>query len=664
MLTLAVNTYDRQGLDPRELASTATFPSRQALEEFLISQIIPVAFQNGEVLRDPEDRLTRADAKRVRRADASAAYLTEIALQMGESHDLKWWRIRQWLPWMPPSVLGFLFMTSIGVIAACLGGVRAGLALGVPSVFTGSLAAGTMAWAATSRGHGEIKGTKARFRVRLAVSFSIGVLFGLCLATARALDAGAITGSFTHVGLGAGLGLIGGLTLGVLALHDGPLVAEARLPSELDILFSLPIGLTTGLTYGLVAWSWLGVAVGVIASVGFMLGVAWTRPSERPQEGATPASSFEADLRGGALLGVAIGATVTATLALVLQERHGTITSVLGAAAVGAVLASLTGAAASQACALTLVTFCFWVRGRAPFLLLTFAKLSEPRSRLQFWKRAGFLEEARERDVLRCVGTVYQFRHARLQDQLRGVIGIAADTSVEDATPGLTRRSDGKLEIKVTGAGSVGSEAAGRAGADTGSAFDPRGELSSPPESPLAPLDRRYEGSDTLSVELLSVHNSMDEFDSGHSESNLLAHALVERVRARDVDDLLAIVVADASGRVVGILATTDVYLTGDMQTDGGLERTQADGKCLFYYLLAVTVSHQNGYVLRLLLDEIEAIRARKLGQRNDYIAELAAPLRGHRAVTTGLTHLLERHGFRKLDDRGFWFRPRQDGTY
>jgi hypothetical protein len=31
-----------------------------------------------------------------------------------------------------------------------------------------------------------------------------------------------------------------------------------------------------------------------------------------------------------------------------------------------------------------------------------------------------FLEDARQRDVLRTVGPVYQFRHARLQDRLAG----------------------------------------------------------------------------------------------------------------------------------------------------------------------------------------------------------------------------------------------------
>ena len=34
-----------------------------------------------------------------------------------------------------------------------------------------------------------------------------------------------------------------------------------------------------------------------------------------------------------------------------------------------------------------------------------------------------FLEDARQRDVLRTVGPIYQFRHARLQDRLGGRAG-------------------------------------------------------------------------------------------------------------------------------------------------------------------------------------------------------------------------------------------------
>jgi hypothetical protein len=40
-----------------------------------------------------------------------------------------------------------------------------------------------------------------------------------------------------------------------------------------------------------------------------------------------------------------------------------------------------------------------------------------------YFSRDGvrFLQDARERGVLRTAGSVYQFRHARLQDQLAGV---------------------------------------------------------------------------------------------------------------------------------------------------------------------------------------------------------------------------------------------------
>jgi hypothetical protein len=52
--------------------------------------------------------------------------------------------------------------------------------------------------------------------------------------------------------------------------------------------------------------------------------------------------------------------------------------------------------------------------GKVGFFLLSHDDLF-PRDGIRF------LEDARERSVLRTVGSVYQFRHARLQDQLAGV---------------------------------------------------------------------------------------------------------------------------------------------------------------------------------------------------------------------------------------------------
>jgi hypothetical protein len=418
MLSLAISTYDRPGLDPCDLVRTEMFATAVLLEDSLLKRIIPIAFASKSDSRRDNNR-GRTAARSVD-ADAATRYLSAIATRMGESRDLRWWRMREWLPWLAPTVLGAVFLAAVGAVGGALAGVRVGLAMGISGGLVGGASAGLTAAIATSRGYGEIRGDKMRRNARIGVSLAIGILFGICLATARALDGGTILGTWELVAIGSAFGLTGGITLGVLSLHDGPLVIEARLPSDLDALFSLPIGVATGLTYGLAASSWIGAPVAVIASLGFMIGVAWTRPSERPNEGASPTTSFAADMRGSVVLGLAIGATAGANLALVLLTHHGVVASILGGAAAGAVLGSIISAAASQAFALKMVNFGFWTRKAAPLWLLT----GEQRpiatdADVYTIPSAGFLEQARDLDVLRCVGTVYQFRHARLQDYLR-----------------------------------------------------------------------------------------------------------------------------------------------------------------------------------------------------------------------------------------------------
>jgi hypothetical protein len=44
----------------------------------------------------------------------------------------------------------------------------------------------------------------------------------------------------------------------------------------------------------------------------------------------------------------------------------------------------------------------------------------------------NFLDDARERNVLRTVGPVYQFRHARLQDRLAATVAHGPDNGRTD----------------------------------------------------------------------------------------------------------------------------------------------------------------------------------------------------------------------------------------
>jgi hypothetical protein len=162
---------------------------------------------------------------------------------------------------------------------------------------------------------------------------------------------------------------------------------------------------------------------------------------------------------------------------------------------------------------------------------------------------------------------------------------------------------------------------------------------------------------ENITLELLSAHHSMDNFDSGDVESNLLAANLLARVRDRDADDFVAVVAADKrTHEVAGIAATTDLVLVA-----AGPDGEEISGKCLFYYLLAVSRDARVHGVLCMLLEEFDRIRARRLA-RGDYVGEVAAPLRGKAAEENSLMRYVERAGFRSLGSgNSLWFRPSPD---
>jgi hypothetical protein len=159
-----------------------------------------------------------------------------------------------------------------------------------------------------------------------------------------------------------------------------------------------------------------------------------------------------------------------------------------------------------------------------------------------------------------------------------------------------------------------------------------------------------------LRAELLCAHHSLVKFESGHAESNELARQLYERIRIRDPDDFMAVVAVDAERTVLGIVAAVDLYLVPPAGEQG--PRAQA-GKWLFYYLLAIAEDSPMRSVWAILLDEIKAIRERRL-ERDDYLGEVAVPLRGQVARENGLTRFLARQGFKTLEPDGdLWFRPK-----
>lgn len=415
MLSLALESYDRDGVDPRDLSKPDEFADRRSMETFLLEQIIPLAYGPQHVER------------RGLNADDAVRYLSTIARRMGASRDLRWWRVRQWCPWLPPACIAFLFLIGLGVSMACLSQPSVGLAFGLPSAFVAALIAGGTVRFGMRRGADEISGWKPR----LAVALAIGGLFGTCLGVIHKVEDGTIGSGTWTIALGCGLGALGGGVLGMLALHDGPLTARPKAITLRDFVFGVPTGLATGAIFALVLGGSAAVPVALIAGTGFSVGAAWSRPLDRPDEGATPYGSFRRDVEGGLLMGLIIGLTAIALVTIVVSERHGLLTSLLIAGALSLPFSLLLAASSCQSGALMLVGLYLRLTSSSktdsryeesyPPTLLWINGAQGDRALTPGQRAAGFLEDARSRLILRSAGARYQFRHARLQDLLQGI---------------------------------------------------------------------------------------------------------------------------------------------------------------------------------------------------------------------------------------------------
>ena len=155
-----------------------------------------------------------------------------------------------------------------------------------------------------------------------------------------------------------------------------------------DGLRSGPVGgLVTGLSYGLL----FGLVLGLPVGLGFwLLDDVWSRRSAAGGD-VTPHSVYRKDYQTRLISGLGPG--------LVFGLIFGYLFRVVDGPVVGIVLGLVFGL----------------TNGAVPLLLFTEIALLVRRRRVRFM---ALLETARDRQVLRQAGAVYQFRHADLQDRL------------------------------------------------------------------------------------------------------------------------------------------------------------------------------------------------------------------------------------------------------
>jgi hypothetical protein len=258
--------------------------------------------------------------------------------------------------WAPAAPRIIVTWLGAVLVGGLAGGFAYGLAYGLAGGLWFGIAFGIAAGIAAGRGN---KTPKRKARVRWRQLFRRRPLMvGLLAVLVSWLVAGYFAGS------GLTVGLADGLMSGLLAWFGAGLVAGMSHPgtdntSPLSPLSSWRSDRVFGLMVGLVVWVWAGFASGLAYGLagGFASGLV---------------TGFASGIAFGLAFGLTFGLTFGLMVGLVYPQS--------------------------------------WSSS------LAFAQLAaSDRTPVRLMR---FLEDARSRGVLRTVGPVYQFRHARLQDRL------------------------------------------------------------------------------------------------------------------------------------------------------------------------------------------------------------------------------------------------------
>jgi hypothetical protein len=384
-LTLVRDTY-RHGDDVRELLDFCDAADRRVTSEdivdHLLDKVVPAAYTER-----PGEPPLRYDLHTAQHA------LRWLAARMdqGGTRDLQWWRIRDWAPAAPRYILS-------GVI----GGVGAGVAVGLT----------------TSPAFGLVAGVSVALVVGLALGFRerqpsltgprplgqvlrpSSVPAGLAIGLPAGLAVGLLVGLGAGVSGGLAVGLTFGLTValatwfsGVFSQHD---VDNAAPQSPLTSWrSSRAVGLVAGLVGGAVGGLALGLADGLEGALaagiagGLITWLALWRV-------AAPVIG----LASGLVVGLAIGLAAALLATFTGEGALGLTTGLIAGLLSGIVLGPAAGLSYTRTWPATLAFAQLALRWHTP---------------IRFMR---FLEDARDRNVLRTVGPIYQFRHARLQDRL------------------------------------------------------------------------------------------------------------------------------------------------------------------------------------------------------------------------------------------------------
>ncbi|MFJ5675547.1 NACHT domain-containing protein [Streptomyces sp. NPDC093097] len=381
MVTLARYVYESER-DPSELLTDKELDTQKALENHLLDIFIPTAYKRF-LNNEPAGENRRWDPERARHwLGYLAAHMTEL-----KTPDIEWWRLG----------------TTVRLRWRML---RVGVTVGIASGLVAGIVYGTEVWLLS----GPVNGLVVAGLTGPQNGLGLGLTFGLMHGLVTKMKVGGpkfepslmeirLRG-WTENGTKARLresfrprvtrGLAGGLLFGLLwAFGSTAVMALLGYPGPVIALNAgVPLAVGTG----------LGLVMGLIAALG--AGFETVIPIEQRKEIALPSVLLNKNR-----------ATVLKqmlTIGLVMGSGYGMAFGLANSAPAGL------GAGLVAGCVIVIGAATMTAWGRWVVLARIWLPLSGwlPRD------LDAFLQDACERKVLRQVGTVYQFRHARLRDHL------------------------------------------------------------------------------------------------------------------------------------------------------------------------------------------------------------------------------------------------------
>jgi hypothetical protein len=346
--------FSRPDRDPTELTDTNRFATPTMIENHLLDVLILTLINGSEVAP-----YGMSDAAGRGADDDARRYLVFLAAHLTRlgTRDFAWWELHRALhPIVPRLVIGLAVGLFAGLLAEIVSGPRTGLLIGISA---GIISAFLSSSSASPPGY-------ASFRKRSWKRIS------LCRFAEQLAG-----------------GLLAGVALGLFAVYKG-----GRVPGPLGAVVTTSVARTFGT--GLVAGLGGGAVIGVVELL--------RTPAESDMP-TSPSSTFSSDRR----LTLIAGLVITVIASIFSGLLYGFASGLLFGVAAGLATVVITGI--GGAFVGRKLTVRAW-----PMFIITVIVLSATKKTPRRLMR--FLEEAYRLGILRRVGAVYQFRHARLQDRL------------------------------------------------------------------------------------------------------------------------------------------------------------------------------------------------------------------------------------------------------